>query len=282
MSRKFTVFTPCYNGEKTIEKVFKSVESQTYTNFEWIIINDGSTDNSKKVIENLIEMSPIRDNIIFINQENKGKHISWNRGVDLATGEYWLSADADDSFVPETLEYFNNKIETVISNKLIPEDVFSGVNVCVVDPETNTIVGDKYPFDGLVSDNIQIHYKYHIKGEHWGIVKTNLLKKYKFPEINGKFYSENRIWYNLALDKYKVICYNDALRFYYYEKTSLTHNVSYRLNKDILKMRILSNIWIIRNCFWKILRYSKIDLIWHFLRLSKDLFLLLFSYVKCV
>lgn len=57
MDYKFTVFTPCYNGEKTINRVFESMNAQTYTNWEWIIINDGSTDDSDNVIKKLIAES---------------------------------------------------------------------------------------------------------------------------------------------------------------------------------------------------------------------------------
>lgn len=57
MDYKFTVFTPCYNGEKTIHRVFESMNAQTYTNWEWIIINDGSTDDSDNVIKKLIAES---------------------------------------------------------------------------------------------------------------------------------------------------------------------------------------------------------------------------------
>lgn len=57
MDYKLTVFTPCYNGEKTIHRVFESMNAQTYTNWEWIIINDGSTDNSDCVIKELIAES---------------------------------------------------------------------------------------------------------------------------------------------------------------------------------------------------------------------------------
>lgn len=111
---KFTVFTPCYNGEKTIERVFESVANQTYTNFEWIIVNDGSKDNSGKRIAELRRQYPqIDSKIIYLEQENMGKHMAWNRGVELATGDLWLSADCDDSFLPNTLEYFNEKVNSL-------------------------------------------------------------------------------------------------------------------------------------------------------------------------
>lgn len=108
---KFTIFTPCYNGEKTIERVFNSVANQTYKNFEWIIVNDGSKDKSKDIINELRKKyQEIDEKIIYLEQKNMGKHMAWNRGVETATGDLFLSADADDSFLPNTLEYFNEKI----------------------------------------------------------------------------------------------------------------------------------------------------------------------------
>lgn len=107
MKYKFTIFTPCYNCEKTIQRVFDAVESQTYDNFEWIIINDGSKDNSGKLIQTLIDKSPCKERIKYFCQENLGKHRTWNKAVDLAIGEIFIPADADDSFLPNALEYFN-------------------------------------------------------------------------------------------------------------------------------------------------------------------------------
>lgn len=68
---KFTIFTPCYNGENTIQRVFDSVETQTYSNFEWIIINDGSTDGSDNKIISLINKSPIKEKIKYLSQKIK-------------------------------------------------------------------------------------------------------------------------------------------------------------------------------------------------------------------
>lgn len=172
---QFTIFTPCYNGEKTIQRVFDSVESQTYTDFEWIIINDGSNDNSDTVIQTLIKKSPIKNKIRYFSQENLGKHRTWNKAVDLSRGEIFLPADADDSFLPITLEYFNdhlNQIENIYGNL----NQISGVNVCVYDPLTGKLRGKAYPKNGMVSDNVELTYKYKILDEHWGCIRTALLR----------------------------------------------------------------------------------------------------------
>ncbi len=247
-------------GGGKIERVFKSVASQTYKNFEWIIVNDGSTDNSKEEIAQLRKQYPeIDGKIIYLEQENMGKHMAWNRGVDLATGELFLSADADDSFLPNTLTYFNEKI---IQLPDLPEDGdltrsrFSGINVCVFDPTDNKPIGTPYPKDGLESDNIELSYRYHIQGEHWGIVRTDLLKKNKFPSVKASFCTEVRLWFAFAKQGYKVMCFNDCLRAYYYEPASLTHNVSHKFNRKIVSMYLQNELWKVKEIGTVIYSYS--------------------------
>lgn len=256
---KFTIFTPCYNGGK-IGRVFKSVASQTYHNFEWIIVNDGSTDNSKEEIKQLRKQYPeIDSKIIYLEQENQGKHMAWNRGVSLATGDLFLSADADDSFLPNTLEYFNEKINNLPDVSEIGDltkSRFSGVNVCVYDPVNNEIIGTPYPENGLVSDNIELQYRYHIQGEHWGVVRIDLLKRTKFPTVKASFCSENRLWFAFAKQGYKVMCFNDCLRAYYYEPASLTNNRKHKFNRKIVAMYLRNEIWKFKEVGCIIFSYS--------------------------
>lgn len=270
---KFTVFTPCYNGEKTVERVFKSVANQTYTNFEWIIVNDGSKDNSGKRIAELRQQYPqIDSKIIYLEQENLGKHMAWNRGVELATGDLWLSADCDDSFLPNTLEYFNEKVNSlpdVAGGGDLRNSRFSGVNVCVFDPKTGEMIGSPYPQDGMESDNVELQYRYHIQGEHWGIVRTDLLRKYKFPIVKGHFYTENRIWFSFARDGYKVMCFNDCLRAYFYEATSLTNNAGYRFDYNTSLMYLQNSIWVLKNLGRRILDCSSIEYLRLYLIIAK-------------
>lgn len=271
---KFTIFTPCYNGEKSIQRVFDSVESQTYNNFEWIIVNDGSKDNSDAVIRDLIKKSSVKDKIRYISQSNIGKHRTWNKVVDLSTGEFFLPADADDRFIPITLEYFNRRINELIDIYGTIEK-FSGINVCVYDPETGKPHGTLYPREGLVSDNIELAYRYKIRGEHWGCIRTDLLKQYKFPEVKGHFYTESRLWFLLAKKGYKVVCYNDFLRAYYYENISLTHNISYKwdLNKSAMMLRF--HLWVVLSLGRKVFKYSYVEYFKHWI------YVIIYA-VKCI
>lgn len=271
MNYKFTIFTPCYNGAKTIDRVFNSVESQTYNNFEWIIVNDGSNDGSEDVINALIAKCPIKEKIIFLSQENQGKHTAWRNALSIATGNLWLPADCDDSFFPETLEFLNEK-----ANELdIMNNNVSGINVCCYDPETGKIIGTPYPVDGMLSNNIELEYVHNIRGEHWGCQRLDVMRMFPFPEIKGSFYNENYLWFSFAIHGYKVACYNKALRAYFFEPSSLCNNKRDRLNRKRTFMWIHYTWWEIRKAGPMIWSYSHIG----YSRLWKVLFVNMIKYM---
>ncbi len=105
---------PMYNSEKTIINALNSVKVQTLAmgEFEIIVINDGSTDNSQRLVEDYIEKNP-EMNFQLFNQENKGVSSARNVGLKIAKGEYIALLDADDEWLPEKterqLKYFENK-----------------------------------------------------------------------------------------------------------------------------------------------------------------------------
>ena len=84
-----TIFTPIYNRGKYFNRLFYSVENQTCKDFEWIILNDGSTDNTKQVVESYINNSKI-PSIKFKTIQNGGKQRAINEAVKMADGEYFL------------------------------------------------------------------------------------------------------------------------------------------------------------------------------------------------
>lgn len=91
---KITIITAVFNGEKYLEEAIKSVLCQNYENFEYIIVNDGSNDSTKEIIE---KYSKKDNRIVPIYHNNSGHVISYNRGILNSTGEYLLFLDSDDS-----------------------------------------------------------------------------------------------------------------------------------------------------------------------------------------
>ena len=85
--------------------------------------------------------------------------------------------------------------------------------------DSGKIVGDLYPKSPMISNNIEIEYVHNIQGEKWGILKTDILKKYLLVDLpNVKFISENYFWFQIA-EKYKTLYINEALRTYYLNST---------------------------------------------------------------
>lgn len=99
-----SVIIPLYNGEQSIEKALVSVKNQTWKgDFEIIVVNDGSTDNSRSVVENFIDKNPAL-NIQLIDQQNSGVSKARNTGLKLAKGKYIALLDSDDEWLPAKIE----------------------------------------------------------------------------------------------------------------------------------------------------------------------------------
>lgn len=95
-----SIITPCYNGARYISETINSVLAQTYENWEMIIIDDGSVDNSAEIVA---EFCKISDKIRYVKQENAGSAAARNNGISLAEGQYIALLDADDLWEPEFL-----------------------------------------------------------------------------------------------------------------------------------------------------------------------------------
>lgn len=221
---KFTVFTPVYNKKNTINRVWTSLLNQTFKDFEWIIIDDGSSDGVGPLLESYKNLADFP--VTIITQKNSGKHIAWNRAIAIAKGELFIPADSDDEFKPESLDHFNKYWSQIEKNE---RQSYSGVNVlCTTQKKDGKVHGDIYPFQPMVSNNLELAFKYQITGEKWGCIRTDLLKQRPFPEVIGNFYPESYLWFYLARH-YKVLCVNDILRIYYLEEEG---NLSHHLIKS--------------------------------------------------
>jgi glycosyltransferase involved in cell wall biosynthesis len=215
----FTVFTPAYNRPHTLHRVYESLKVQTYRDFEWLIVDDGSTENIRELVEQWQQenLFPIR----YIYQENGHLHIAFNRGVREAQGELFLKIDDDDSFEPQALERFKYHWDTI---PLDQKGKFTGVTSLCKDSD-GKICGDLFPFNPTDSDSLEIRYRFKVtKGEKWGFHRTEVLRK--FPcceEIIGTLIPASLLWYSIAKE-YKTRFVNEALRTYWTDQPSITRS----------------------------------------------------------
>jgi FkbM family methyltransferase len=255
----FTVFTPTFNRGHTIHRVYESLKTQTCRNFEWLIIDDGSTDNTGKLVEGWQKKAdfPIR----YLRQENHGKHVAFNRAVLEAQGELFLTFDSDDACVPEALAYFKHYWDN------IPEDErnqFSAVTALCVD-QYGKVIGDKFPKDVIDSNSLEITYKFKVKGDKWGFQRTEILKGFPFPVIEGeKFIPEGIVW-NAIARKFKTRFVNKAVKIIEYLPDGLSNlsaSSSHAIGHALWHQSILNNDidWFVfapLNFFRSAIHYSR-------------------------
>lgn len=218
---KISVITPTYNREYTLERCFESLESQTYSNFEWIIIDDGSSDNTERLVEKLKNNSNI--DIKYLYQENQGKHIAHNLGVLNAKGELTVCVDSDDYLS-------NNALEKIVEywNKY-KDDKYIGIIAKRGDRNLNPICSE---FPKVKSSTMyNIGHKYGVQGDTALFFRTKLLKKELFKTFTGeKFLSECSMYY--MLDRYgELLILDEVLYVGEYLQDGLTQKF-HKLLKD--------------------------------------------------
>lgn len=244
---KFTVFTATFNRGSFLKRVYKSLLAQSYKDFEWLIVDDGSSDDTESIVQEFIAfgMMPIR----YFKQINSGKHVAINLGVREALGELFLILDSDDACVSNALERFIYHWNKVDKNN------FSGVFANCMS-STNKLVGSRFPQDIFDANFIDIYYKYNTTGDKWGFFRTDILKEYPFPVFfNEKFLTEAIIWNKIAL-KYRTRFVNESLLLADYQSDGLSgRSLELRINnplgavsyyQDFLKLPV-SFYWKIRN-----------------------------------
>jgi glycosyltransferase involved in cell wall biosynthesis len=252
-----TVFTPTYNRAEYLKRGYTSLVNQTYKSFEWIIIDDGSTDNTKEVVDSFTKEKKI--NIQYHYQENSGKHNAHNKVLQLAKGKFLLVLDSDDCCK-------DNAFEILLSNwNQIPEknkESYIGVTGLCED-QNGKVVGDYFPCSPFDSTSVEKYYKYNIKGEKWGMMRTDVLKQYKFPEKKSSFYPEAYVWFKIAL-KYKTRYISEVVRVYYVEaKDCLTKPKA--ITRSTAEAVSDYNLFLINN-FFKYYRYHPLEFIKYFIQ----------------
>jgi glycosyltransferase involved in cell wall biosynthesis len=205
----FTVFTPTYDRAHTLHRAFDSLRTQTFRDFEWVIVDDGSRDGTRALVEEWARQAPFP--IRYLYQENSGKHVAFNAGVRTARGELFLPLDSDDGCVPRTLERFKWHWD-----QIPPElrDGFTGVTVLCVD-QHGRLHGTPFPRDVLDSDSVEIRYRYRMKGGKWGFHRTDVLRRHPFPVEPGQRYViDDLVWSSVA-QEYKTRFVNEVLHVYW-------------------------------------------------------------------
>lgn len=218
--KKLTVFTPTYNRANLLKRVYDSLTKQSLNDFLWLIIDDGSKDNTKEIVDTFISEGKIE--IIYKYFENGGKMRAHNRAAELADTELflcldsddWLNEDAVDTLIRTWNEKGNNNLAGIISHK--------GAS------ETELLSGIEFPA-GIDKSTLYGLYLKGFRGETTIMFRTDVIKNYPFPEIDGeKYVPEDYIYDKIDAD-YEYIVLNEI--------TTICEIVSEGYTDSVIKLK---------------------------------------------
>lgn len=227
---KISVVVPLYNKEKSIEETLQSVLAQTYTDYELIVVDDGSTDNSLKVVHSFVNSFTHSSVIKIIHKENGGVSSARNRGIKEAKGEYIALLDGDDLWEPTFLE------EQVKLIHEFPQAAMWGVNTAFIKN------GKCWKWEQGMGEGFRGYVENYFGTSHNDLFCSSsvVIRKKIFENVG---YFDERIsssedldmWYRVIL-KYPVVFYDKVLVYYNQDaenRVAYDTDVRFPLTKDI-------------------------------------------------
>jgi len=217
--KMITVFTPTYNRASLLYRIYNCLCHQTFQEFEWVIIDDGSTDDTEQAVRILIDRKCANYPIRYYKKPNGGKHTAINRAVEIAQGELFLILDSDDTLPYNSLHIINDHYQPI---KMISD--LGGV--CGLMAHHNgERIGSGFSEDDMEVDEISLRYQHHVTGDLAEVFKTSVLREHPFPEIpDERFCPEQLVWFRIA-QKYKLRCFNQIIYYRDYLEGGLTDRI---------------------------------------------------------
>jgi glycosyltransferase involved in cell wall biosynthesis len=218
-THKITIFTATYNRAHMLPALYDSIQRQTFRDFEWLVIDDGSADDTPALFESwLVDANdfPIR----YIRVPNGGKHRALNKGGDLADGDLFFIVDSDDMLTENSLAVLVKWAETI-------EDRtgFAGVHG-LKGYSLDRIVGTTFHGQGYVDATYFELDQHNISGDKADAFFIDVFKQFKFPEIEGeRFLTEFICWSAMARAGLKIRWFNDIIYLCQYYEDGLTRNI---------------------------------------------------------
>lgn len=212
-----TVLTPTFNRGGGLQSLWDSLQKQTVKDFEWLVVDDGSTDGTKNLITKLQEKSdfPIR----YIYKSNGGKHTALNVGIQTIRSELTFIVDSDDCVTDDAVESILK-----IHKKYRSQNNICGYAFLRAFPD-GKVNGKKFDVNEKIGSYIDVR----VNGDDTGadkaeVFKTHCLKEFPFPEYpNEKFLGEDLVWVRMAR-KYEMVHINKAIYVGNYLEDGLTNN----------------------------------------------------------
>lgn len=218
MSLLLTILTPTYNRAQLLPRLYKSLCAQTCQDFEWIVVDDGSTDGTFGMFRAGENFKP-SPTTVYIRKENGGKHTAVNLGVKNANGELTLILDSDDELPPDAVATIAKAWKE--AKKLRGKDL-GGICGYMAHRDGQRI---GTPVVTGVYSSLSLRYEAHVAGDMCEVFRTDVLREYPFPEVKGERFCPEALVWNRIAQRYPLYVIPDILYYRDYLDGGLTDNI---------------------------------------------------------
>ncbi len=213
MAPEFTVFTSVHNRAHTLPRVYESLRRQTFRDFEWIIVDNESLDNTRDLVRQWEAQSPFP--IRYFWQKDGHRKRAYNRAAREAVGEFFVALDSDDEACPDALKIFHEQWNDI---PVALRKTFAGVTGLCARTD-GKVVGSMFPADVFDCDSVSMFYQHALDGEKWGMARTEVVREYPFPDYIAGYVPEG-IVHSAMARKYKSRFVNKIVRIYHVSSDS--------------------------------------------------------------
>lgn len=216
-----TIVTPTYNRKDLLPRLYDSLCHQTSKNFEWLVVDDGSTDDTEELVNSQFIIHNSQFKVLYVRKQNGGKHTALNVAFDKVETELLMIVDSDDVLTPDA-------VETIERDWAEAKALETGRRLCGIGYlrgyDKDNVIGDRYSQDHFVSDFIEERYNRGTDGDKAEVWVTECLRGFHFPEYEGeKFISESVAWIWLA-ERYDMLFENKIIYITEYLQGGLSDN----------------------------------------------------------
>ena len=213
-----TVFTATYNRAYLLPRLYESLRRQRNTDFEWLIVDDASTDDTASVVGGF-QSEQNEFPIVYLWQEHGGKHRAVNKGLGAAKGEFFLMVDSDDYLTDNAIDLINKWTKTIEG-----DSSFCGVAGTKVFSD-GRVIGDALPVDDYIDARNRDRRKKHLMGDKSEVYKTECMRRHPFPEFENEFFlSEGYCWNAIDAEGLRLRWFNQPLQVCEYLEDGLSRS----------------------------------------------------------
>jgi len=203
----FSILTACYNSSSSIRDVFNSLKKLQNKNFEWIVVNDASTDNTTEILNQILKEAEFKITLCDLEQ-NRMVTYCYHLGILHSKGKFLIILDHDDQIKSNALDRFLFHWNSLANNQ---QESLAGMFACCED-ENGSLVGSYFPRSPDINNFFNLMFVEGMRGEKFFCYKTKIMQENNFQLVD-RYVPESNVLYKISA-KYKTLFFNEKLRVY--------------------------------------------------------------------